>query len=552
MLRKLQITNYALIDKAEIDFMPGFSVLTGESGAGKSIMLEALLLVLGSRANFNSIRNGEQKCSVEAEFESISASTIELLRNNQLDVLDSLILRRELTREGRSRAFVNDTPVNLNIMKELGRTLVDLHGQQENLALQTQSYQCRQLDIFCDGASMQALFESRFTHWNNVRKQKERLIEQCAKVRKDQDYLEFQLEELSEINLEPTQYEALGEEIKSLEHSEDIIITLNRLLNIMNDENGINTQLSYSVNESNSLSSISSELREINNRLRSAQIELSDLTLEVERMLNSTEVNPERLNVIRENIDAYNRLFHKHSVKSIEELALLKAEYEDRLGKIANQEDELIALEKEEQQVYLELQKIGQQLHKMRAAFIPEFESLLMAQVQKLGMPKAHFKIKLEPLKEPQSNGFDSIEMLFNANGSDHLNPLQAVASGGEIARLMLALKGIQSKSKDSLTMVFDEIDTGVSGEVAKRIGQLMKTLGEKAQIISVTHLPGVAASGDHHLKIYKIEQNNKTLSRVNYLDDKSRIEELAGMFSGNKLNEASLESARNLLTDRN
>lgn len=552
MLRKLQITNYALIDKAEIDFMPGFSVLTGESGAGKSIMLEALLLVLGSRANFNSIRNGELKCSVEAEFGSISESTIELLRNNQLDVLDSLILRRELTREGRSRAFVNDTPVNLNLMKELGRTLVDLHGQQENLALQTQSYQCRQLDIFCDGASMQALFESKFIHWNSVRKQKEQLIEQCAKFRKDQDYLEFQLEELNEINLEPTLYDSLGEELKALEHSEDIIITLNRLLGLMNDENGINSQLSYSVNESNSLSSITVELREINNRLRSAQIELSDLSLEVERMLNSTEVNPERLNVIRENIDAYNRLFHKHSVKSIEELALLKADYEARLGEIVNQEDELIALEKEEQQVYAELQKIGQQLHKMRAGFIPEFESLLKTQVQKLGMPKAHFKIKLEPLKEPQSNGFDSVEMLFNANGSDHLNPLQAVASGGEIARLMLALKGIQSKSNDSLTMVFDEIDTGVSGEVAKRIGQLMKTLGEKAQIISVTHLPGVAASGDHHLKIYKIEQNNKTLSRVNYLDDQSRIEELAGMFSGNKLNEASLESARNLLTDRN
>lgn len=553
MLKRLSISNYALIKRAEVDFHSGFTVVTGESGAGKSIMLEAVGLLLGARANFSTVRKGEAKCFVEATFSMDNKAVHALLGEHHLDQLKDLIVRRELTAEGRSRAFVNDTPVNVAVLKELGRLLIDLHGQQENLALQTAHYQCQQLDQYSESRTLHSTYSTAYQSWKQAQRQLDDLRDAAAQVRKDQDYFQFQHEELSALSFDAEAHATLEGELNELEHAGEILSTLGKISQILTEEQyGALESLRSASSESDALSQHSHSLKDIHERLKSAHIELSDLNNEVERVMDNIEVNPNRLEEVREKLDDYNRLMHKHGVSTLEDLKAVFDEYALKLEGIESFDSEIDRLERKVAQARAEALKLAQDLSSQRRKAKPGFEKALLEQVHQLGMPKAHFELAIETRDELGVLGLDRIEMRFNANGKDHLSPLQEVASGGEVARLMLALKSIVSRSSESMTMIFDEIDTGVSGEVAKRIGQLMKALGTKAQIISVTHLPGVAAKGDQHLKIYKEEQEGSVVSNLLHLQPGQRVEELAAMFSGDQLTEASLESARNLLANDN
>ena len=551
MLKHLQITNYALIARTEVTFQNGFTVITGETGAGKSILLEALGLVLGSRANFNSIRKGEEKCTIEASFNIKDAAVDLFLKNNGLDIWDELILRREITRSGRSRGFINDTPVGIALLKEISIYLVDLHGQQENISLQTPAYQLKQLDSFSQNTSVLNAYQYSYSALKSIEKQLTQLKDAAAQVRKDEDYFSFQYEELNTIELNEDEFEGLTNELGELEHAEDIQRSLSVVQNVIDgDHESVLSAVRSALSELRSVHSYSSKLQELFERMNSSLIELEDLVTECNRVQQSVEWNPNRLEQVRERLDLYQKLLHKHSVISVRELIEIREEYRIKLDGIASYDSELEELENKLITAQNDAKAQAEELSKSRTSVVNQFEAGLTEKVRQLGMAKATVRIELNTDKELGVSGKDSIDILFDANGSKSLVPLRESASGGEVSRLMLALKSILAANDQTPTLIFDEIDTGVSGEVAKQIGTLMKSISSNTQILAVTHLPGVAAKGHHHFKIQKTEEKENVFSRLEQLDENERIKEIAAMFSGHKLTEAALESARNLLQE--
>ncbi|NQV53912.1 MAG: DNA repair protein RecN [Flavobacteriales bacterium] len=555
MLKQLEITNYALIRHTSVSMEHGFTVITGETGAGKSILLEALGLVLGSRANFNAIRKGEEKCVIEARFEYKNESLDAVLHREALDVLSDVILRRELTSSGRSRAFVNDSPVNISVLKEISGSLVDMHGQQENLSLQTPSYQVRQLDLFSRNQKTFEAFSDAFKTFRSLDRQLNQLRDAAAQVRKDEDYFQFQFEELIAVELDPEVFHGLENELSALEHAEDIQRSL-AIADAALDGGGDGGESALSilrkvVSELRAIEGFTDPLKELSERIVSAVIELEDLQGECTRIANAVEYNPERLEVVRDQIDQMQRLLHKHGVQSVDALKEVREEYQIKLDGIASYEDELADLEEKVSAASIALNERAKALSESRKSAVELYVKRLMEQVRKLGMEKATIDVRLVPLETTGQLGNESVEMWFDANGDKHLVPLKDSASGGEVSRLMLALKSILAENDRTPTLIFDEIDTGVSGEIAKQIGVLMRSISAHTQIIAVTHLPGVAAKGEHHLQIAKREADGQVLSGLRVLEKMERIQEIAGMFSGNALNQASLESARNLLEEK-
>ncbi len=551
MLKHLHITNYALIARTEVQFDSGFTVITGETGAGKSILLEALGLVLGSRANFNSIRKGEEKCAIEASFDYDSDGVNTFLKTNGLDVWDELILRREITRSGRSRGFINDTPVSISLLKEISISLVDLHGQQENISLQTPSYQMKQLDSFAQNALEITAYEQSFMSYRALEKQLIQLKDAAIQVRKDEDYFTFQFEELTAIALNEEEFSTLCDELSELEHAEDIQRSLSAVQGAIDGEqdsalSAIRTALS----ELRSVKSFSAKLQELFERMNSSFIEMEDIIAECNRVQQTVEWNPLRLEQVRDRLDLYNKLMHKHSAETVLQLIDIREEYRIKLEGIASYDSEL---EETKQKLLLAEQDVlskADVLSKSRKKVLKQFEAGLTESVRQLGMAKATVKVELGVSKELGSNGSDAIDMLFDANGSNNLVPLRESASGGEVSRLMLGLKSILAANDQTPTLIFDEIDTGVSGEVAKQIGSLMRKISANTQILAVTHLPGVAAKGLHHFKIQKTEENQTVVSHLERLTEEERIKEIAAMFSGHRLTDAALDSARNLLQE--
>lgn len=551
MLKHLHITNYALIARTEVQFDSGFTVITGETGAGKSILLEALGLVLGSRANFNSIRKGEEKCAIEASFDYDSAGVNTFLKTNGLDVWDELILRREITRSGRSRGFINDTPVSISLLKEISISLVDLHGQQENISLQTPSYQMKQLDSFAQNALEIAAYEQSFMSYRTLEKQLSQLKDAAIQVRKDEDYFTFQFEELTAIALNEEEFSTLCDELSELEHAEDIQRSLSAVQGVIDGEqDSALSAIRTAVSELRSVKSFSAKLQELFERMNSSFIEMEDIIAECNRVQQSVEWNPLRLEQVRDRLDLYNKLMHKHSAETVLQLIDIREEYRIKLEGIASYDSEL---EETKQKLLLAEQDVlskADALSKSRKKVLKQFEAGLTESVRQLGMAKATVKVELGVSKELGSNGSDTIDMLFDANGSNNLVPLRESASGGEVSRLMLGLKSILAANDQTPTLIFDEIDTGVSGEVAKQIGSLMRKISANTQILAVTHLPGVAAKGLHHFKIQKTEENQTVVSHLERLTEEERIKEIAAMFSGHRLTDAALESARNLLQE--
>ena len=551
MLRSLYISNYALIDQTEVKLEPGFTVITGETGAGKSILLEALGLVLGSRANFNAIRKGQDKSVVEAVFTYKDHTVDQLLREEGLDILDDLIIRRELTRSGRSRAFINDSPVALNVLSVIARRLVDMHGQQENIALQSAGYQLQQLDLYAKNKAVLQQYEQHYTQYRAAQRKLDELKEQVSQVRKDEDYFSFQYSEIKALDPKSDEYEALEEERATLEHAEDIMSALGEVSNTLEgDQYGVISALNSALNQLQRVENYHQSIAELSKRLDSVNIELDDLRREVDGLQSSFESNPNRLEEVRNRLDEYQRLMHKHGVKEVEALIAVQEEYRLKLEGISNFDEEAKALEARIDQLSGAVNAGAEELHERRLKAVKDFEAAMQHQVRKLGMSKAEISMELERLEQLQSMGFDRLEIGFDANGNKHLVALKDSASGGEVARLMLALKSIIAVNDETPTLIFDEVDTGVSGEVAKQIGSLMKTIALNAQIIAVTHLPGVAAKGQHHIKIKKSEEGDAVVSRLHYLKENERVEEIASMFSGAQLNKASLDSAKSLLAE--
>ena len=550
MLKSLFIQNFVLIDSLDICFNPGFSVITGETGAGKSIILGALSLVLGQRADGKSIKQGVDKCVIEAIFDVSKYQLEPFFLGNDLEYdPESCILRRELYASGKSRAFVNDSPVPLAILKELGTKLIDIHSQHQNLLLGDNRFQLRVVDVMAENEIVLVLYKKEYTRYQGLRKALSALKERAAQSTQEEDYIRFQLDQLEEANLQPNEQEELEQEQETLSHAEEIKSSLYRVSSCLDgEEQGVVSLLKESLSSMDALERYFPRAKEIAERLRSAYIDLNDLASEMEGMIEDVEFNPDRLAWVNERLDTLYALQQKHRVSSVDDLIALRDQFRAQLTDIESFDEQIAALEKQVQDAYKELLQQAAVLSEQRKVAAVAFAQQLVQMVAPLGMPHTRFQVEVVPRKEPESDGMDEIRFLFSANKSMALQPVAQTASGGEISRLMLCIKAMIAGFTALPTIIFDEVDTGVSGDIADKMGHIMQDLGSKMQVFTITHLPQIAAQGEAHYFVYKEDVKDRTLTRIRPLDKEERIREVARMLSGSALTEASLANAKDLL----
>ena len=550
MLKSLFIQNFVLIDSLDICFNPGFSVITGETGAGKSIILGALSLVLGQRADGKSIKQGADKCVIEAIFDVSKYQLEPFFLGNDLEYdPESCILRRELYASGKSRAFVNDSPVPLAILKELGTKLIDIHSQHQNLLLGDNRFQLRVVDVMAENEILLILYKKEYTRYQGLRKALSALKERAAQSKQEEDYIRFQLDQLEEANLQLNEQEELEQEQETLSHAEEIKSSLYRVSSCLDgEEQGVVSLLKESLSSMDALERYFPRAKEIAERLRSAYIDLNDLASEMEGMIEDVEFNPDRLAWVNERLDTLYALQQKHRVSSVDDLIALRDQFRAQLTDIESFDEQIAALEKQVQDAYKELLQQAAVLSEQRKVAAVAFAQQLVQMVAPLGMPHTRFQVEVVPRKEPESDGMDEIRFLFSANKSMALQPVAQTASGGEISRLMLCIKAMIAGFTALPTIIFDEVDTGVSGDIADKMGHIMQDLGSKMQVFAITHLPQIAAQGEAHYFVYKEDVKDRTLTRIRPLDKEERIREVARMLSGSALTEASLANAKDLL----
>ena len=550
MLKSLFIQNFVLIDSLDICFNPGFSVITGETGAGKSIILGALSLVLGQRADGKSIKQGADKCVIEAVFDVSKYQLEPFFLGNDLEYdPESCILRRELYASGKSRAFVNDSPVPLAILKELGTKLIDIHSQHQNLLLGDNRFQLRVVDVMAENEILLILYKKEYTRYQGLRKALSALKERAAQSKQEEDYIRFQLDQLEEANLQPNEQEELEQEQETLSHAEEIKSSLYRVSSCLDgEEQGVVSLLKESLSSMDALERYFPRAKEIAERLRSAYIDLNDLASEMEGMIEDVEFNPDRLAWVNERLDTLYALQQKHRVSSVDDLIALRDQFRAQLTDIESFDEQIAALEKQVQDAYKELLQQAAVLSEQRKVAAVAFAQQLVQMVAPLGMPHTRFQVEVVPRKEPESDGMDEIRFMFSANKSMALQPVAQTASGGEISRLMLCIKAMIAGFTALPTIIFDEVDTGVSGDIADKMGHIMQDLGSKMQVFAITHLPQIAAQGEAHYFVYKEDVKDRTLTRIRPLDKEERIREVARMLSGSALTEASLANAKDLL----
>lgn len=553
MLRSLYIQNYALIEKLDIGFENGFSVITGETGAGKSIILGAIGLLLGQRADVKSIRIGASKCVIEASFDVVSCGLKPFFDDNGLEYEDECILRRELYASGKSRAFINDTPASLVQMKELGEQLIDIHSQHQNLLLNKEGFQLDVLDILAHDEEVLARYQASFREWKQARQALEELRARAQRDKSDEDYLRFQLEQLEEAHLSAGEQEELEQESETLSHAEDIKACMYRVGQAFNaDEGGLLASLKECLGTMQNLQRVYPAAAELAERLESSYIELKDIAQEVSGREEEIEFNPARLEEVNERLNLIYTLQQKHRADSVAELLALMEDYAAKLSAITSFDEDIQALEKRCEALYEEVKTHAATLTEARAKAAREVEKQMAARLIPLGMPNVRFQVELGARKEPGMQGCDAVSFLFSANKNGILQNVSSVASGGEIARVMLSIKAMIAGAVKLPTIVFDEIDTGVSGEIADRMADIMQEMGESdRQVISITHLPQIAARGRAHYKVYKKDNESETNSHIRRLSEQERVEEIAHMLSGATLTEAALNNARALLACR-
>ena len=546
MLRSLYIQNYALIEKLDISFGAGFSVITGETGAGKSIILGAIGLLLGQRAEVKAIRQGASKCVIEARFD-ISAYGMEpFFEDNELEYEEECILRREVYASGKSRAFINDTPASLVQMKELGEQLIDVHSQHQNLLLNKEGFQLNVLDILSHNDEKLSAYQSLYREWKRAQQELADLIARAEQNKADEDYIRFQLEQLEEANLSAGEQEELEQETDMLSHAEEIKAGLFRVGQLLtSDEGGLLAGLKESLNTMLGLQKVYSPATELAERLESTYIELKDVSQEVSSQEEDVEFNPDRLEEVNDRLNLIYTLQQKHRATTVEELLALAEEYAAKLAAITSYDERIGELTTLCDTLYNKVRKQAAVLTKARTSAAREVEKQMASRLVPLGMPNVRFQVEMGIRKEPGVYGEDTVNFLFSANKNGSLQNISSVASGGEIARVMLSIKAMIAGAVKLPTIVFDEIDTGVSGEIADR----MQEMGEQdRQVISITHLPQIAARGCAHYKVYKQDNETETNSHIRRLADEERVEEIAHMLSGATLTEAALNNAKALL----
>ena len=555
MLESIHIQNYALIDKLDIDFTPGFSVITGETGAGKSIILGAIGLLLGQRADVKAIKNGASKCIVEAHFR-IASYGLETFFN-ELDLEydpEECILRREVSANGKSRAFINDTPASLTQMKALGEKLIDIHSQHQNLLLNKEGFQLTILDILAQDEKQLSAYKQVYTRYKNTCKELDTLIEQAEKSKQDEDYLRFQLEQLEEAELKEGEQTILEQEAETLSHAEDIKAGLYRagLLIDNAESNSILSQTKECIQALQGISPVYTPASEWTERLQSCYIELKDIAHDLSSAEEDVEFNPERLDYVNQRLNLIYNLQQKHRTDSVEELIGLAKKYQKQLNDIASFDDRISELRTEKDTLYNKVLEQAALLTRLRTGSAHLIEEQMKKLLIPLGMPNVRFAVELSLRKEPDINGTDNVSFLFSANKNSSLQNVASIASGGEIARVMLSLKAMIAGAVKLPTIIFDEIDTGVSGSIAEKMALIMRDMGrQNRQVVSITHLPQIAAQGTTHYKVYKEDTETGTNSYIRKLTPDERIHEIAHMLSGSTLTEAALNNARALLNNQ-
>ena len=549
MLKSLLIENYALIDKLHIDFDGGFSVITGETGAGKSIILGALGLVLGQRADGKIIRNEEKKCIIEIVFNIANYDLKSFFYENELDYEENCIIRREIQANGKSRSFINDTPINIAILKDLKSQLIDIHSQHENLLITNKAFQFNVIDTVAHTQSLLQEFQLKFEEYNIVSFDIEQLTKTAKKEKSDTDYFQFQFDQLRNARLEEDEQTALESELDMLTHTEDIKTALEKVDFLLSDEErGIVTSLKDAGKTAQHIASFSQKIQEISARLDFCFIELNDLSNDISNIQSNLEFNPNRLTEVNERLNLIYELEQKHKVKSIKELLDIENDLERKLENISSFDERIEELKKQQKELFNILTTKAKELSEKRKNIVNPLEKKICAQLAQLGMPNVQFIISITENETFHTKGINEIEFLFSANKNIAPQSIAKIASGGEISRVMLCIKALLSEKEDVPTIIFDEIDTGVSGEIADKMGVIMKKMAEKIQVISITHLPQIAAKGSAQYKVFKSEKGNSAETQIKKLTTHERVLEIAQMLSGSTLSDAAIKNAEVLL----
>ncbi|MCX6312994.1 MAG: DNA repair protein RecN [Bacteroidetes bacterium] len=549
MLKTIVIRNYALIDELEIDLAKGLTIITGETGAGKSILLGALGLLLGDRADTSALYDKTQKCFVEGTFNVKDYDLKDFFATNDLDYEAETVIRREVNPEGKSRAFINDSPVNISLLRIIGTRLVDVHSQHETLELNESAFQLNALDAVANTNELRAEYKTSFKLFRKLSDQFMELNAKETKAKKDLDYFNFQFDELHNAKLKVGQQAMLEAELETLENAETIKSGLSKSAFVLDGaEKSMIGALTEIKNTLAQLAKFNPKIDALYERVNSSHIELKDIASELEILEGDIIHDPKRAEMVQENLDVIYRLQQKHGVKTIEELIVLRDELGKKIADIGSLEEQIKKLDKELENARKQLMALAAKLTKKRCAAAPKLSQEVKITLLQLGMPNAELNVVIEQIPEPRENGLDKVTFLFSANKGSDAQTLSKVASGGELSRLMLSLKALLAKHTSLPTIIFDEIDAGISGDVAAKTGSILEQMSESMQVITITHLPQVASKGKSHLFVHKVEQGKRTVTRIKLLNKEERVHEIAKMLSAGKVGEAALKNAKELL----
>lgn len=554
MLTHLTIRNYALIESLDMDFFPGLSTITGETGAGKSIILGALGLIQGERADTTAIQHGAASCIVEAEFDIKPYGLEDFFATENLDYQEHTIVRRQLADSGKSRAFINDVPVNLKTLRDFASCVLDIHSQHANLLLQDANFQLHVLDVYAQTDGVMRTYRERYGQWRAAKQTLEKTKEQAAKAAEDRDYVSYQLSELTAANLQEGEQEELEQRQKTLTHAQELAAAYGEsYVALQGDaaETNILLQLHEAVDKLERLREADPDAGAAADRIEAAMLDLEDVAKDLSVKFEDMEFDPAEAERVEQRLDTLYHLEKKHRVESVGELIALRDEYTARMELIDDSEGTIRRLEQECAKALAALEEVGEKLREVRLQATDRLGNEVEGTLRQLGMPHAHFIVQIAPLDEWGAEGGDSVEFQFTANKNGVLQPLAKVASGGEMSRMMLSLKRIMALGRQLPSIIFDEIDTGVSGEVASKLGDIMEELALRMQVINITHLPQIASCGSHHYRVYKEHGRDQTTTQISLLTDQEREEEIAKMLSGASVTEAALANARELLQAR-
>ena len=549
MLKQLHISNYALIDELSVSFESGFNVITGETGAGKSILLGALGFALGDRADTGVLYDKDKKCVVEAQFALDDENLKSLFEENDLDFETECIFRRELNPQKKSRAFINDTPVALQTMKEIGSQLVDIHSQHDSLLLTDADFQLKLLDEIAQNGALLAEYQTEYSHYKALKSKLNELKEMATKNTAENDYLKFQLDELDKAQLKEGEYTDIEQTLGVMENAEEIktlLVTANGLMD--DSENAILGHMNALVSTLHRMSQLLPDTESIVERVENLKVELKDIAYDLRRKEDDTQFDEEQLQSLQERYDLLSRLMMKHHIKEFEELIALRDSLKEKVNAFENIDEAITQVEKQLKDSEKQLSSLAKALHDKRCQAAMAFGGKVTILVQQLAMPFARFQVSVESQENFSSKGTDEIRLLFSANKGIAVDDIRRVASGGELSRLMLSIKSAVSSYNYIPTLIFDEIDTGVSGEVAAKIGTIMRQMGLALQLISITHLPQVASQAEHHYFIYKDNDGARTQSHICLLNPEERVREIAKMLSNDKVTDEALRAAEVLL----